>query len=220
MKNYTDITVLLDRSGSMRSIKDATESGFKEFITGHKEVPSTRLTVVQFDSGNDQEVVINDQPINNIEGITLEPRGMTPLCDALCKAIDSAGRRLAKLPESERPSRVLFVIITDGLENASHTFNRKDVRERIERQTSGYNWQFTYLGANQDVFKEADAMGIAREFAMAYAADNQHTGSTFRSLTANTVGYTKSGNANSLGYTISQRKEAMDTDPKDSANTQ
>src|SRR5688572_22144100 len=98
----------------MDSIKTAMESGFDEFLAEHRKNPSTRLTLVQFDNHNSQDVVYTARPIVEAPRLSIDPRGMTPLFDALCTAIDRTGARLAAMPERDRPSNVLFVIITDG----------------------------------------------------------------------------------------------------------
>lgn len=105
MADYTDITVLLDRSGSMASIKAAMESGFNEFLQQHRAVPASRLTLVQFDTDNPQEVVYLAKPITDAPSLDLTPRGSTPLLDALCRAIDATGNRLKAMPETMTGSR-------------------------------------------------------------------------------------------------------------------
>jgi len=207
MANYCDITVLVDRSGSMERIKTAMESGFEEFVQGHRAYPSTRLTLVQFDGRNDQEVVYNALPIGSIGQLYLDPRGMTPLNDALCKTIDATGWRLAAMPQSERPDKVLFIIITDGLENASRIYTREDVKRRIELQQGTYSWEFVYLGANQDAIKEAVTMGMDWKKAISYNATGQHTNSAMRGLLKNTVNYVGTGSSATMDWSDKQRSE-------------
>lgn len=168
MKNYTDITLLIDRSGSMESCKPAMEEALVAFIKTHHKLPSSRLSVVQFDSLNPQEVTVNCLPIRAVERITIDPRGGTPLIDAFCLAIDNTGVRLVAMREVDRPARVLFVVITDGAENASHQFTRANLVERTTRQHNDYKWQFVYLGANQDAFTEAANFGIPLGNAMTF----------------------------------------------------
>jgi hypothetical protein len=95
---------------------------------------------------------------------------MTALLDAVGRAIGDTGLRLHRMPENERPGLVLFVIITDGLENSSHEFNCDQIKQMIEHQKQVYSWQFTFLGANQDAFAEAGKMGINAEDAACYSA--------------------------------------------------
>lgn len=210
MKQYTDITVLLDRSGSMSSIRSAMESAFDNFIKEHKAVESTRITLIQFDDQNRQDIVYLNCPVGSVEKLNLVPRGNTPLLDAMCTAIDATGQRLANLRESDRPDQVLMVIITDGQENCSCTYNRKNVMDRVTKQREGFNWQFIYLGANQDVFAEAASFGIPMQFAMNYNHSYGGTLSMANSLTTNTVAYASNTSRGTAApeFTKEQRKEA------------
>ena len=213
--NYTDITILLDRSGSMESIRGAMESAFNEFILQHKAVPSTRLTMMQFDSHEPiPEVVYEAQPINDAKPFRINPRELTPLWDALCRAVDMTGKRFEAMPEADRPDQVVFVIITDGLENASRKFKRQDVHERITHQQSLYNWQFVYLGANQDAIAVADSIGVTSDNAIDYAAAPQAVGSTISSLTANTVAYAQRQRTSAGAFSRAQRVGAMGGEKK------
>ena len=213
MKQYTDITVLLDRSGSMESIKTAMEEAFNSFVEGHKTVPTTRVTLIQFDTQDKQEIVYQGVPVEYAEKLVLKPRGGTPLLDALCDTIDRTGTRLANLPESERPEKVLVVVITDGEENASRTYKRQDVFNRVTKQTRDYNWQFVYLGANQDAIHEAVTFGINPGYAFTYAPSGAGTRSMGQSLTANTVAYASQGGAAVMdSFTDDQREDALGAD--------
>jgi hypothetical protein len=161
----SDITILLDRSGSMASVKSDVEGGFARLLEEQRRVPGEcALSLVQFDSEG-IEPVYTARPIGEAPALALHPRGMTPLLDAVGQTIVATGERLAGMPESERPGRVLFVIITDGLENASREYSKAQVKHLVERQRGRYSWQFLYLGANVDAFAEAGAMGIAQSHA-------------------------------------------------------
>lgn len=216
LKQFTDITILLDRSGSMSSIKESMEAAFDKFIMEHRAVLSTRVTLVQFDDTNDQEVVFQNVPVGAVERLNLKPRGNTPLVDAFTKAIDRTGERFSNLSESDRPDQVLFVVITDGQENASKLYKRVDVSNRVNKQRDGFNWQFVYLGANQDAIKEAATYGIAHQWAMAYSAGAAGVNNMSNSLAGNTVAYTASvGDARSKSlrnFDDKQRELAKETD--------
>lgn len=162
-----DITVLLDRSGSMHTIKDDMEGGFKEFIRRQREEghgKDTFVTLYQFDDS--YETVYESLSIDKCEGLKIIPRGNTALVDSMVKCIDDTGRRLAAIPEYLRPGKILIVVITDGQENASRRYSTEVLRAKIEHQTQKYNWQFVYLGANQDSFANAGAYSI-RSFGIA-----------------------------------------------------
>ena len=212
MSNYCDITVLLDRSGSMSRIKDAMESGFEEFLTAHREVPTTRLSLIQFDDKNRHDVVYSERPVTDAPKLDLSPRGMTPLRDALCMAIDEAGKRLARKKEADRPNKVLFVVITDGLENASKAYSTYDVSDRVKRQTDRYSWEFTFLGANQDAVIEGVNLGFDLNKSMTFAMSRQGVGETFRLLARNTANYAGGATAVLDSYTMDDRLKAMTTD--------
>jgi hypothetical protein len=193
VKAYTDITILLDRSGSMIDKRAAMEKAYADFIEGHRVNPSTKVTLIQFDDKDDQEVVYEASPVKVAGNLHLSPRGWTPLYDAMCKAIDNTGRRLGKMAESERPDQVLMVVITDGGENHSKTYTRSDVRSRVTHQTDRYNWQFVYLGANPNAMSEATSYGIPSTHAIKWSDDWKGAENSMRSLTANTIAYSNSG---------------------------
>lgn len=171
-KGYTDITVLVDRSGSMSAIKTEMESGFAVFAERQRDEflgmdgsvskqEKCLLTVTQFDDGNPAEPVYVQCPITeSFSNFSIVPRGNTPLLDALGKAITTTGERLAALPEPARPDRVLFVVVTDGQENASRDWKKSTLESQIKEQREKYGWQFTFIGANYENFAEASALGI------------------------------------------------------------
>jgi len=119
----------------------------------------------------------------------------TPLLDAIGHAIDETGRRLAAMPEHERPEKVIFVILTDGEENASGTYNHEQITAKIKEQTDIYNWDFLFLGANQDAIQTGGSYGITRGRSMSLSA----TGASFSS------GY------NTVSETVTMMKSAMNT---------
>ncbi len=211
MKEYTDITILLDRSGSMSSIRKQMESGLKELFLKHREVPSTRVTLVQFDTENPYEEVFSRKPVSEIEDIKISPRGGTPLIDALCNTIDRTGMRFSWMKESERPDQVLFIVITDGEENSSRQFKKSDVKSRIETQKGKYNWQFMFLGADENSMNEAISFGISRDMSIPIRwVDVNKTADAFATLGAMTASYTSNtsgmrGLSKSLNYTEEDR---------------
>lgn len=159
--DYTDITLVLDRSGSMAQIRSDMEGAMKTFVEDQAQHPGEcLLSVLQFDSSA-IEWVFQGKPIAQVKSIALEPRGSTPLLDALGRAILETGQRLGALPEAARPGRVLVVVITDGLENASRELTGAQVKAMVEQQRSVYKWEFLFFGANIDAAAEAAAIGIA-----------------------------------------------------------
>lgn len=172
MRNdLTDITVVLDRSGSMASCQKDAEGGLNTFIDEQKKQPGGAVfSLVQFDT--DYEFVHRGVPIDSVGKCELHPRGNTALLDAVGRAITETGERLKNIAEDQRPGLVVFVILTDGQENASKEFKRAQIKEMIERQQSTYKWKFLFLGANQDAFAEAASMGIASVGTQNYSQHN------------------------------------------------
>ncbi len=157
--DLTDITLVVDRSGSMEAVKEDAQGGVNAFITRQAGEPGEALfTLVQFDTS--YEFVHHGVPISQVPRYELYPRGATALLDAVGRALNETGSRLAAMPEQDRPGLVIFVIVTDGHENSSHHFTKPQIQEMIRRQQDVYSWQFTFLGADQDAFDEAAQMGI------------------------------------------------------------
>ena len=166
--DLTDITMVIDRSGSMQSIQSDAEGGINSFIEQQKQEPGeANVTLVQFDT--DYEFVHSGVPISQVSAFKLVPRGSTALLDAVGRAINETGARLAAMEESLRPGLVVFVIVTDGEENSSREFTRDQIRTMVEHQQSAYKWQFTFLAANQDAFAAGGSMGIAQDGIAAYS---------------------------------------------------
>ncbi|MCM3574613.1 MULTISPECIES: vWA domain-containing protein [Mesobacillus] len=159
--NLTEIIFLLDRSGSMAGLEGDTVGGFNAFVKKQTELEGeTILTTVLFD--DQYEVLWNGIDAREAE-LTEDDyyvRGMTALLDAVGKTILDVGYRLARTSEERRPGKVIFVITTDGMENASSEFTYGKVKELIRHQQERYSWEFIFMGANIDAAKEADSLGI------------------------------------------------------------
>lgn len=168
-KDLTDITVVVDRSGSMRSCQSDAEGGINAFLDSQKRLPGrATFTMVQFD--HEYEFVHRAIPLPDVPPFKLVPRGYTALLDAVGRAVVETGERLSKTPEADRPGLVAFLIITDGEENASREYKKDKIKEMIKTQQDTYKWQFTFLGANQDAFHEAASMGIKTAGALNFIA--------------------------------------------------
>lgn len=201
-ENLTDINVVLDRSGSMSNVADSTITGYNEFIKGQKAMDGEAyVTLAQFD--NHYDVVYagkNIQEVPELTSETFQPRGMTALLDAIGKTIVDTGVRLSNLSEENRPSKVIFLILTDGGENASKEFTNSQVSTLIKQQTETYSWEFVFVGANQDAISVGTSMGINAANSMTYAANNVGTSAVFASLNANTRAY-RSGLMKNASFT-------------------
>lgn len=191
MTNYTDINIILDRSGSMEQIKEATISSINEFINAQKLVPGdATLSLYQFDDKYD--TVYENRPLqqaSHLSNETFVPRGWTALYDAICTTIDSVGARLSKMTESDRPKKVLVVVMTDGHENMSKKFSKYDVASKIKHQQDKYSWQFVFLGANQDAIATADSLGFDKGSALTYQFSNAGVKRGTTQLCAATANY-------------------------------
>lgn len=205
-KNLTEMVFILDRSGSMMHLTNDTIGGFNSMIENQKkEEGEAFVTTVLFD---DQYELLHDhidikeiQPITNKEYYA---RGMTALLDAVGKTINSIGNRLSATPEDERPDKVIFVITTDGMENASCEFAKSAVKDMIEHQQNKYSWTFMFLGANMDAVGEAASLGINTDFARTYTANTWGTQSVYNAMScAMSCARSADGNitdANSTSY--------------------
>jgi hypothetical protein len=162
--DHTHISVILDRTGSMESIRDDTIGGFNTFLQEQKEEPGTAtLTLVQFDSQDPYEVLADFAPVSDVKELTPEtyvPRAATPLLDTLGRGINDLDARLGKMSDAERPSKVIMVVVTDGKENASREFNKKQIETMIKDKQDKNNWQFVYLSADLAAIDEARSMGM------------------------------------------------------------
>ena len=208
--NFTRIAVILDRSGSMASCVESTVAGFNSFIGEQKKLPGdATVKMVQFD--NEYEVVF-DKPLKDAPELTQKtfvPRGSTALLDAQGRTIIDLGNELDKMPESERPSKVIVVVITDGEENASKEFKVEKISEMIKHQRDVYGWDFVFLGANQDAVKVAATMNIPMGSAISYNASKAGIHNTMAAV-SNYVGASRGGlNAS---FSVNERKLAMEED--------
>ena len=166
-QNLTHIYFLLDRSGSMTSIRTETIAGFDAFIAEQRKVAGTcRVTLAQFDHEYDDVYV--DRDVADVPSLELTPRGSTALLDALGRFIVTAGERMAAMPEEARPGSVVVGVMTDGYENASRDWTHDRIKALIDRQTRDYNWEFLYLGADQDAIEEGAKMGFAGDKSVTY----------------------------------------------------
>lgn len=189
-KTLTHIYLLLDRSGSMQSIKTDTEGGFAAFVEEQKRTPGEcRVTLAQFD--NHYDVVYADRPIADVPALELQPRGSTALLDAMGRSITDAGAKLAALAEDERPDTVIVAIMTDGYENASGpTYTKAKVKSRI-LQKIAEGWQIVYLGAELNAWRTGQDMGFGRLNALSWSPTPAGVEGVFQTLADSTERWSK-----------------------------
>ncbi|MEU1983726.1 vWA domain-containing protein [Nocardia sp. NPDC019395] len=204
------IAVLLDRSGSMQSIKSDTEGGLAAFFEEQGKVERTvRVTFAQFDT--DYECLYSNIPLEQIPQPILHPRGGTALYDAIGKLVTDIGAELAGRPESERPGTVIVVILTDGHENSSREWTHSAVRSLIEQQQNDYNWDFLFLGANMDAVQIGTQLGFAPQQSITYGAAPAGVQGVFRAAGAYSTrlqGPGDPGSARAAGFTEEERQAA------------
>lgn len=180
-KNLTEMVFILDKSGSMSSLENDTIGGFNSMIAKQKqEEGEAYVTTVLFD---DRYKMLHDhiniQDVPELTNQEYYARGMTALLDAVGRTVNSVGERLNNTPEEERPEKVIVIITTDGLENASREFTKKAIKEMIEHQQEKYSWTFIFLGANMDAVSEAADLGISANYSKTYIASAAGTASVY-----------------------------------------
>ena len=173
-KNLTELVFILDRSGSMSGLEADTIGGFNAMIEKQKkEEGEALISTVLFD--NDMQVIHDRVPLDRVPALTEKEyfvRGCTALLDAVGGAIHHIGNVHKYAREEDRPEKTLFVITTDGMENASRRYTYDKVKAMIEHQREKYGWEFLFLGANIDAAREAARFGIRADRAANYHADH------------------------------------------------
>jgi len=164
-----EVIMIVDKSGSMHGLEDDTIGGFNRFVNSQKEMPlSVNSTLVLFDS--EIKIVYEDLPIEFVKGLdreTYRPGGTTSLLDAVGTIITKVRNR-HKI--GKRPDKTVVLIITDGAENSSQEYNKRQIKKLVNKCQKRNNWDFFYLGANVDAFAEAGYMGLTRQASVSYTA--------------------------------------------------
>ena len=176
-KNLTEIVFILDRSGSMSGLEADTIGGFNSMIEKQKNAEGKALiSTVLFD--NTSEVIHDRVSVQSIKPMTRDDytvRGCTALLDAIGGAIHHIGNVHKYARNEDVPEHTLFVITTDGMENASRRYDSEKVKKMIERQKEKYGWEFLFLGANIDAVETAKHFGISEDRAVNYHSDSEGT---------------------------------------------
>jgi hypothetical protein len=175
----------------MASVQGDAIGGFNTFLEGQKKVEGEAdVTLVLFD--DQYEVAYEGKDLKDAPKLTHDtfvPRGMTALLDALGKTINSTGERLLKVEEKERPEKVIFAILTDGLENCSREFKKSQIDEMISHQKEKYGWEFVFLAANQDAIETGISLGVSAKDCFTYKGDSKGTKRAFATMNASVQTY-------------------------------
>lgn len=174
--NTTELVFIIDRSGSMAGLEEDTVGGFNAMIEKQKKKDGLCLvTTVFFD--NESEIIHDRIRLEDVTEMTDEyyVRGCTALLDAVGKTIEHIGNIHKYARPEDVPANTIFIITTDGMENASHKFTKDKVKKMIERQKKKYGWEFIFIGANIDAVNVAAGIGIGADRAANYHADSRGT---------------------------------------------
>lgn len=185
-KGLTELVFILDKSGSMSGLERDTIGGYNSMLEKQKAVEGEcRITTVLFD--NNYELLhdrIDIRAVNPITEKEYQVGGSTALLDAIGRTIHKIGNAQKNTADDYRSEKVMFVIITDGEENASREYSADKIKAQIERQKAKYGWEFIFLGANIDAVQTAGRFGIAPDRAVDYLADSAGTELNFKVMSA------------------------------------
>jgi uncharacterized protein YegL len=196
------VHVVLDRSGSMASVKDDTIGAFNNYVEElAKTNPEAKLSLTIFDSQSVDTIVnnVSIKEVTPLNGTTYQPRGSTPLYDAVGKVID-------KLENTKGKNKVL-VVLTDGYENCSKEYSREGIKNSLDEKQEKNNWLVIYLGANQDAFAEGAKFGTQHINTMDFNTANMR--STLSATAAATSRYAATGSRLKAGFTAEEREAAQ-----------
>jgi hypothetical protein len=176
-KDLVEMVFILDRSGSMAGLEKDTIGGFNSMINKQKKIPGEALvSTVLFDDA--YEVLHNRKSIKEVPSLTHEEyfvRGSTAILDAIGRSLKKMISVYRRLKDEEKPEKTIFVITTDGMENASREFTSTQIKQMIEKQKEKYQWEFIFLGANIDAVRTARDFGIRKDRVANYHSDEQGT---------------------------------------------
>jgi len=203
-EDHIDLTVVVDRSGSMAELKEEAEKGLNAFFEKQREVaPNTHVTLVQFDT--EYEFVHRDEPIAQVVKYALIPRGCTALLDAVGKAGAEALERFNKHKDI---AKKIFVVLTDGHENSSHEWTKKKVKLSLDA-LKDCACEIIFLGANIDSFAEAGPLGVPQASTANYASTPTGMSNALSVVTSNVSNYSMGVTAD-VGFTSAQRSSMTD----------
>lgn len=212
--DYTHLIMVVDRSGSMATIKDDMNGAIQTLLADQAALPGeVTLTLVTFNT--EAEYTVSFGTLDEAPAYPVQPSGGTALNDTLADVIISQGKSLAEMPESERPGKVIFAIVTDGQENSSreypHPSGTDRVRAMIEEQKSQWGWEFLFLGANDigNVFEYAANYGVGRGETISFAASSAGVNASMGSVSDY---MTRSRSGDTTGFSEEEQQIAQEGD--------
>jgi uncharacterized protein YegL len=190
-------------------------SGFDEFMNGQRAVEGeATVTLARFD--DKYELIYDMVPIDDVKALELVPRGMTALLDGMGKTINSVKEQIIKIDENDRPARCIFIVITDGAENSSQEFSKESVFELIEnlKKDEEVNYEFVFLGANQDAIQSGAEYGFGRATSMSYAANKTGTDKMYESLSKSVACFRSApSQMATMNFSEEDRENSMGVNP-------
>lgn len=203
-KGLTEVVFILDRSGSMSGLEADTIGGFNSMISKQKKEDGEAIvSTILFD--DQQEVVYDRQPVKMVEPMTDRQyyvRGCTALLDAIGGAIHHIGNVHKYAREEDRPEKTMFIITTDGMENASRFYTYDRVKYMVERQKEKYGWEFLFLGANIDAISVAARFGINADRAINYECDQVGTSLNYQVMSETITAVRRAKNKEDLDQAV------------------
>ena len=206
LKDYTHISVVLDESGSMETIKAATVEGYNAFVLLNSSLPGKLTTLVTQFNSSPHVGAFKEGGLTLLNDANYHPTSNTALYDAVGQTINLTGLKLSNMKEDKRPDKVIFLIVTDGEENSSKEFNHDQIATMIKVQKEQYNWEFIFMGANIDAVKVASALHVNCANVLNYGYNHKDTKNAWKGMTVNTMSY-RVGETTSASFTDEQRKE-------------
>ncbi len=211
--DYTHINVILDRSGSMQSIKDDIIGGFNTFLDEQRNQPGTAtLSLVQFDSQDPYEVCCRFQPIHDVPELNAAgyiPRASTPLLDCLGRGMTDLESSISSLKEDQKPAKVIFAVVTDGQENSSQEFTKEHIVRMINDRTKMDDWQFVFLSADLAAISDAVSYGVQADTALLFNKTGKGTRDAWASFSRESADY-RSGEKFAMGFMAEDRTHPDD----------
>lgn len=200
--NFTSINVIMDASGSMQPLQSDTIGSFNQFLQEQKELPDQ--AVFSLTVFNTKPTVVHDfvelASVPNLNPKIYAPSGGTALLDAMGTAIDKLGQRLAAMPEEERPSKQIILVITDGQENASSEYSLEQIKTMVKHQQEVYSWVFVFMGANIDAFSTGTGLGVAGNNTMNYTPTAAGTRNLYNTISDSMRSYRSSEVSPTVGF--------------------